>query len=187
MQKLNSYKRILCILDIEVALILVYEWRIVTKVHDTMLIFSSPQTLLSGHWATLHYSLRIHQATFLGPSWFWRLSGTGRNNMKSWKKVKNLTIMSPGQHSDSGPGQHSDSEQDSQLSNKSSYKVGIKLLIRKRNKFDHRFDYALFHGDFCKFLSWGGWAGKRAICRAGLTNSEILAKSKTSFFLEIIL
>ena len=95
--------------------------------------------------------------------------------------------MSPGQHSDSGPGQHSDSEQDSQLSNKSSYKVGIKLLIRKRNKFDHRFDYALFHGDFCKFLSCGGWAGKRAIGQAGLTKSEILAKSKTSFFLEIIL
>ena len=56
--------------------------------------------------------------------------------------------------------QHSDSEQDSQLSNKSSYIDVTKLLIKKQNKFDHRFDYALFHGDFCKFLSCGGWSGK---------------------------
>ena len=93
--------------------------------------------------------------------------------------------MSPGQHSDSGPGQHSDSEQGSQLSNKASYKVGIKLLIRKRNKFDHRFDYALFHGDLCKFLSCGGWVGKRAIGRVGLTKGEIRAPFSFSFFIFI--
>ena len=34
------------------------------------------------------------------------------------------------------------------------------------------FDYALFHGDFCKFLSCAGWAGKREIGRAGLINSS---------------
>ena len=80
--------------------------------------------------------------------------------------------MSTEQHSDSGPEQDSDSEQDSQFSNLSSNTDITKILIRKMGNFDHRFDYALFYGDFCKFLSRAGWAGKRGIDRAGLSKVD---------------
>ena len=39
----------------------------------------------------------------------------------------------------------------------------ITILIGKINKFDHRFDFTLFYGDFCKFLSCVGLTGKRGI------------------------
>ena len=71
-----------------------------------------------------------------------------------------VTIMSTEQHSDSAPEQDSDSEQDSQFSNLSSNTNVTKILIGKINKFDLRLDYTLFYGDFSKFLSCAGWAGK---------------------------
>ena len=44
---------------------------------------------------------------------------------------------------------------------KSSNTNVTKMLIGKINKFDNRFDCALFHGDFCKPLSCAGWAGNK--------------------------
>ena len=44
---------------------------------------------------------------------------------------------------------------------KSSNTNVTKMLIGKINKFDNRFDCALFHGDFCKSLSCAGWAGNK--------------------------
>ena len=95
-------------------------------------------------------------------------------------------MMSTEQHSDSAPEQDSDSEQDSQLSILSPIADATKILIGKINKVDHRFDYALFYGDFCKFLSCGGWAGKRGIGRAGLIKLDIFQKSATTFSIQII-
>ena len=94
--------------------------------------------------------------------------------------------MSTEQHSDSVTEQDSDSEQDSQSSNLSSNADVPKILIGKINKFDHRFDYALFYGDFCKFLLCGGWAGKRGIGQAGLIKLDIFQKSTTTFSIQII-
>ena len=96
------------------------------------------------------------------------------------------TIMSIEQHSDSAPEQDSDSEQDSQFSNLSSNTDVTKIFIGKINKFDHRFDYALFYGDFSKFLSCAGWAGKRGIGQAGLIKIDIFPKSTTIFSPQII-
>ena len=56
---------------------------------------------------------------------------------------------------------------------KSSNADVTKILIGKINKFDHGFDYALFHGDFRKFLSCTGWAGTRGMGWASLIKVNI--------------
>ena len=91
-------------------------------------------------------------------------------------------MMSTEQDSDSAPEQHSDSGQDSQLRN---INVEINKETVEVNQFAHRFDYALFYNDFCKFLSCGGQAGKRGIGRAGLIKVEIQAKSTMNSYLQI--
>ena len=73
-----------------------------------------------------------------------------------------------------GPDQSQDFQKSRQISlSKSSNTDVTKILIGKINKFDHGFDYALFHGDFRKFLLCTGWAGKRGMGWASLITVDI--------------